>query len=90
MAPLVRTLAQITFAAVAAVAVVGCSTSETTYPDEPFDGPVDIEIESDGVVDGSEGGLNLDNGNVEGSSSDEDLDPYDEQLGLNTDESTQN
>ena len=65
---------------------VGCSAedAETIYPDDTEFGPADIEIDDVEVEDGTEGGLDLDNGNVEGSTSDAELDPFDEENDLNS------
>lgn len=70
-----------------ALSMIGCSaeSAETNYPDDTQFGPVDTEISDVEVLDGTEDGLDLDNGNVPGSPNDDDLDPVDEDLGLNTD-----
>ncbi len=69
------------------MAAAACPTpGEPAETGDPIDGTADVTISDVGVADGTEGGLDLDNGNVPGSQNDQDLDPYDEQLDLNTDE----
>jgi len=86
----IRRISVATFGALGlAFALVACSPEEadTNLPDE-ID-PSDVEVELDdtgGVVDGSEGGLDLDNGNVEGSSTDADLDNTEAEDDINPDE----
>ncbi len=75
-------------AAAGALVVVGlaaCSTpGEPAETGDPVPGTADVTVADVDVEDGTEGGLDLDNGNVPGSESDQDLDPYDEQNDLNT------
>ncbi len=63
-------------AALAAAISVGCSGSETTGPVDPVEGTAVTELDDVGVEDGTEGGLELDDGNVPGSANDDDLDAY--------------
>lgn len=76
-------------AAAGAVVVAGlaaCSTpGEPAETGDPVPGTADVTVDDVEVEDGTEGGLDLDNGNVPGTQSDQDLDPYDEQNDLNTD-----
>lgn len=57
--------------------MIACSTDETVYDDDPIDGTADITVDSGGVDDGTDGGLDLDEGNVPGSDADDDLDSSD-------------
>lgn len=68
--------------------LASCSTDETVYDEDPIDGTAETDVGGVAVEDGTEGGLELDNGNVPGSTNDDDLDPFDEQLDLNTDDDT--
>ena len=67
---------------------VGCSAddADTVYSETTDLGPADTSHDDVDVDDGTEGGLDLDNGNVENSTNDDDLDPFDEENDLNTDE----
>jgi len=70
-------------------AVVACSPedADTNLPDEIDPSEVEIELDdTGGAVDGSEGGLELDNGNVEGSSTDAELDGTQAEDDINVDE----
>lgn len=83
-----RSIAGGVLAAGLALFAIGCSPddADTVYPDSTELGPADVELEDVGVTDLTEDGLDLDNGNVENSTNDDDLDPYDEENDLNTDE----
>lgn len=54
----------------------GVRTDENNFPSGTT--PDVVSGGADGVEDGTEGGLDLDNGNVPGSESDDDADEYDE------------
>ncbi len=69
------------------VAATACSTpGEPAETGDPVPGTADIELDDVGVIDGTEGGIDLDNGNVPGSQNDQDLDPFDDENDLNTEE----
>ncbi len=72
------TARKLTLASALLLGTVACSTDETVYDDDPIDGTADVTVGNVGVEDGSEGGLDLDNGNVPGSENDDDLDSVDE------------
>ncbi len=80
-----RWIRRATAGALVVVGLAACSTpGEPAETGDPVPGTADVTVDDVEVEDGTEGGLDLDNGNVPGSESDQDLDPYDEQNDLNT------
>ncbi len=70
-----------------AFGLAACSTpGEPANSGDPVSGTADVTVGNVGVEDGTEGGLDLDNGNVPGSENDQDLDPFDDENDLNTDQ----
>ncbi len=81
-----RWIRRATAGALVVVGLAACSTpGEPAETGDPVPGTADVTVDDVEVEDGTEGGLDLDNGNVPGTQSDQDLDPYDEQNDLNTD-----